>query len=69
MNLKSKRSGTVHNFTKDNDPGYKDIENFKGGVQWCMTESKDFISKIDFQFANENGNIVSSNGKKILPDY
>ena len=46
MNFKSKRSGRVHNFTKDNDLGCKDIEKFKGGVQWYMTESKDFIPKI-----------------------
>ena len=35
-----KRSGIIHNFTLDVDPGYKYIETFRGGVQWYMMESK-----------------------------
>ena len=32
MIFKSKRSGTIHNFTMDVDPGYKYFEKFRGGV-------------------------------------
>ena len=32
--FKGKRSGIIHNFTMDVDPGYKYIEKFHGGVQW-----------------------------------
>ena len=34
MIFKSERSGIIHNFTMDVDPGYKYIEKFRGGVQW-----------------------------------
>ena len=44
-----KRSGIIHNFTTDVDPGYKYIEKFRGGVQWYMMESKDIISSICFK--------------------
>ena len=60
-----KRSGIIHNFTMDNDPGYKYIEKFRGGVQWYMMESKDVISSICFKLKNENGNLVSFNGQII----
>ena len=33
MIFKGKRSGIIHNFTMDVDPGYKFIEKFRGGVQ------------------------------------
>ena len=33
----------------DFDPGYKYIEKFRGGTQWYMMESKDFIPSISFQ--------------------
>ena len=60
--FKGKGSGIIHNFTMDVDPGYKYIENFHGGVQWYMMESKDVISSICFKLKNENGNLVSFNG-------
>ena len=60
-----KRSGMFHNFTMDIDPGYKYIENFRGGIQWYMMESKDFISSICFKLKNENNQIVSFNGQSI----
>ena len=41
MSFKGKRSGVVHNFTMDVDPGYKYIEKFRGGGQWYIVESKD----------------------------
>ena len=50
MIFKCKRSGIFHNFTLDVDPGYKYNENFRGGVQWYMMESKDIISSISFKF-------------------
>ena len=32
--FRGKRSGIIHNFTMDVDPGYKYIESFRGGIQW-----------------------------------
>ena len=46
MIFKGKRSGIIHNFTMDVDPGYKYKEMFRGGGQWYMMESKDIISSI-----------------------
>ena len=63
--FKGKRTGIIHNFTMDVDPGYKYIEKFYGGVQWYMMESKDIISTICFKLKNENGNLVSFNGQSI----
>ena len=39
MIFKGKRSGIIHNFTMDVDPGYKYIEKFRGGVQWYMMDT------------------------------
>ena len=49
MIFKGKRSGIIHNFTTDVDPGYKCIEKVRGGVQWYMMDSKDIISSINFR--------------------
>ena len=49
MIFEGKRSGIIHNFTMDVDPGYKYIERFRGGVNWYMMESKDIISSICFK--------------------
>ena len=65
MIFKGKRSGIIHNFTMDVDPGYKYIEKFRGGVQWYMMESKDIISSICFKLKKENGSLVSFNGQSI----
>ena len=65
MLLKGKRSGIIHNLVKDVWPGYCYIEKFRGGVQWYMMESKDFISSICFNLKNENGNLVSFNGQSV----
>ena len=65
MIFKGKRTGIIHNFTMDVDPGYKYIEKFRGGVQWYMMESKDIISSICFKLKNENNRIVSFNGQSI----
>ena len=65
MIFKGKRSGIIHNFTMDVDPGYKYIEKFPGGVQWYMMESKDIISGICFKLKKENGSLVSFNGQSI----
>ena len=65
MIFRGKRSGLIHNFTLDVDPGYKYIEKFRGGIQWYMMESKDIISSICFKLKNENGNLVSFNGQSI----
>ena len=65
MIFKGKRSGIIHNFTMDVDPGYKYIEKFRGGVQWYMMETKDIISSICFKLKNENNELVSFNGQSI----
>ena len=44
MIFRSKRSGIIHNFTTDVDPGYKHIEKLRGGVQWYTMERHDNIS-------------------------
>ena len=43
MIYRGKRSGIVHNFTIDVNPGYKYIKKIRGGVQWYMMEPKDII--------------------------
>ena len=53
MIFKGKRSGIIHKFTMDVDPGYKYIEKFQDGVQWYMMNTKDFISSINFRFKNK----------------
>ena len=65
MIFKGKRSGIIHIFTRDVDPGSKYIEKFQGGVQWYMLESKDIISKICFKLKDENDQLVSFNGQSI----
>ena len=65
MIFKGKRSGLIHNFTTDVDPGYKYIEKFRGGFQWYLMESKDVTSSICFKLKNENNQIVSFNGQSI----
>ena len=46
MIFRGKMSEIIHILTMDVDPGYKCIENFRGGIQWYMMESKDIISSI-----------------------
>ena len=65
MIFKSKRSGITHNFTMDDNPGYKYIEKFRGGIQWYMMESKSVISNICFRLKNENNQLVSFNGQSV----
>ena len=65
MFFKCKRSGKIHNFTMDVDPGYKYIEKIRNGVQWYMMLTKDIISSINFKLKNEIGNLVSFNGQSI----
>ena len=59
------RSGVVQTFSTDVHPGYKDIKRIRGGVQWYMIESRDFISIISFKAEKEKGNFVSFNGQSI----
>ena len=65
MIFRGKRSGIIHNFTMDVDPGYKYIEKFRGGVQWYMMESKNIISSFCSKLKNEKGNLVSFNGQSV----
>ena len=46
---RGKRSGIIHTFTMDVNPGLNYIEKFRGGLEWHMIESKDFISQISFK--------------------
>ena len=65
MIFKGKRSRIILKFTMDVSPGYKYIENFRGGVQWFMMVSKVVFSSICFKLKNENNQIVSFNGRSI----
>ena len=65
MIFKSKRSGIIHKFTMDFNPGYKYNEKIRGGNQWYMMESKDVISSICFNLKNENIQLVSFNGQSV----
>ena len=65
MIFKGKRTGIIHNFTTNVDPGYKYIEKFRGGVLYYMMESKDITSSICFKLKNENNQIVSFNDQSI----
>ena len=55
MIFKGKRTGIIHNFTRDVDPGCKYIEKIRGRVLYYMMESKDIISSICLKLKNENG--------------
>ena len=65
MIFKGKRTGKIHNFTMDVNPGYNFINKYRGGIQFYMMESMDNISSISFRLKNENGNLVSFNGQSI----
>ena len=65
MIFREKTSGITHNFTMDVNPGFRYIEKFRSGVQWCMMDTKDFISSITFKLKNENGNLVSFDGQSV----
>ena len=64
MIFRGRRTGIIHNFTMDVNPGYKSFEKFCGGVQWYMLQSKDIISSVCFNLKNEN-NQLSFNGQSI----
>ena len=49
MIFKGKRTGIIHNFTMDVDPGYKYIEKLRDGVLYYMMESKDNVSSLCFK--------------------
>ena len=63
--FKGKKSGVIHNFTMDVDPGYEYIEKFRVGVQWYMVESKDNFPNNCFKLKNENNQLVSFNRQSI----
>ena len=65
MIFRGERTGIIHNFTMDVDPGYKYIEKMRSGIQWFMMVSKDVISSICFKLENENLNLVSFNGQSV----
>ena len=47
------------------DHGYEYIGKIRGGIQWYILESKNFISKVTFELKYENGRIVSFNGQSV----
>ena len=63
--FRGERSAIIQSFTMDVNPEYKYIENFRGGVQCYMMQSKDIISSICFKLKNENNQLVSFNGQSI----
>ena len=65
MIFKGKRTGIIHSFTMEVDPGYKYFEKFRGGIQWYMMETEDIISSINFNLKNENRELVSFNGQPV----
>ena len=65
MIFKGKRTGIIHNFTMDVEPGYRHVEKFRGGIQWYMMVSKDIISSLCFKLKNENNQQVSFNGQSV----
>ena len=52
MIFRARRSIIIHNFTMDVDTGYKYIEKFRGGLQRCMVNTRDFISSNNFKLKN-----------------
>ena len=65
MIFRGNRAAIIYIFTMDVDPGYNYIKNFRGGIQWCMMEVKDFISSVNLKITNENGELVSFNGQSV----
>ena len=65
MIFRGNRSGIIHNFTMDVNPGYKYVDRVSGGIIWYTMESKDVISSICFKLKKENRTLVSFNGQSI----
>ena len=65
MIFRGKRNGIIHNLTMTVNPGYRYVENFRGGIQWYVMESKDVISNVKFRTKNENRNLVTFNGQPL----
>ena len=50
----------------DIDPGFRYIEEFRGGIQWYLMESIDFVSIFGFKLKNKNGSFIAFfNGQSI----
>ena len=64
--FKGKRIGILFNYTTTINPGYKFVEKLHGETKWYMMENKDFVSNISFISKNENGNLVSFNGRSDI---
>ena len=65
MIFRGKRTGFIHNLTMTVNSGYKYVENFRGGIQWYVMESKDIFSNVNFRKKNENRDLVSFNGQSL----
>ena len=50
------------------DPSFNSAKVVKGGVQWYMMETKDFISKINFKLKNQVEIQYHSVDKMLLLD-
>ena len=67
--FKGRRTGIIHNFTMNVNPGYKNIEEIRGGVSWYMLESKDFISSVNLNLKMNIKMWFRLMDKKSLSDY
>ena len=65
MIIRGQRSGIIHNWSMNVNPGYKSVEHFSGGITWYMMWSKDIISSISFKLKNKNNELLSFNGQII----
>ena len=65
MIFQGKRTSNIHNLTMTVIPGYKYIEDFRGGILWYMMNTKDFVSSINFILKNENNDFVSFSGQNV----
>ena len=63
--FRGKRSGITHIFTMTVSPGYKYVEKIRGGIQWYMMKTNDFISSINFKLKKEIIELKSFNGQSI----
>ena len=63
MIFRGKRSGVIHNFTMDVNPGFEKIEKFRGRVQMYVMDSNNVIPSISFILRSDNGKLISFNGQ------
>ena len=65
MIFKGKRSGIIHNWSMNINPGFKFVKKIFVGVTWYMMERKDIVSSNCFKSKIEINQLVSFNGQSI----